>query len=209
MKVRTQSEPAPLVVGEALVDVYRLLHRGQSMGLIEAVDEPVGARLLAMLNELKRVHVGTEQAAVLQEQLQGQSADRAAVRGAVNHLYAVLGESPLPEREWRSLLGYFDAADLGALLKTSESSVKRYAADVRTTPDHIADRLHWLAITVGYLSGSYNAYGIRRWFQRPRQALGGRSPSEALGTDGDWAPYGDAATRIQDLAKASTGMTVT
>ena len=117
--------------------------------------------------------------------------------------------SPLPEREWRSLLGYFDAADLGALLKTSESSVKRYASDVRTTPDHIADRLHWLAITVGYLSGSYNAYGIRRWFQRPRQTLGGLNPSEALAAEGDWSPYGATATHIQNLARASTGMTAT
>lgn len=179
------------------------------MGLIEDTDESPESNLLALVKVLKRVRIGAEQAAVLQPMLHGQDLDDVVARNAMLHLYAVLGESPLPEREWRSLLGTFDPADLGALLKTSESSVKRYASDVRTTPDHIADRLHWLAITVGYLSGSYNAYGIRRWFQRPRQTLGGLSPSEALAAEGDWSPYGAAATQIHNLAKASTGMTAT
>lgn len=209
MDVQTRSGIVPALVGESPLATLRLLHRARAMGLIEDTGESVESSLLALVKVLKRVRIGAEQVAVLQLMLHGQDVGGAAALDAIHHLHMVLGESPLPEREWRSLLATFDAADLGAMLKTSESSVKRYATDVRTTPDHVADRLHWLAITVGYLSGSYNAYGVRRWFQRPRQALGGLSPREALDAEGDWTPYGDAATRIQDLAKASTGMTAT
>jgi hypothetical protein len=37
----------------------------------------------------------------------------------------------------------------------------------------VAERLHWLAMVVADLAGSYNALGIRRWFERPRALLGG------------------------------------
>lgn len=179
------------------------------MGFTTDEDEPADHRVKALIDELRRVKVGKEHAASLQQILGGRKADAGTTLDAIRGLFAALGENPIPEREWQSLLNFFDAQQLAILLRISESSVKRYAHQVRHTPDHIATRLHWLAIVVGYLTGTYNDYGVRRWFQRPRQALEGRSPQEALQDDGDWTPDGEAARKIEALAIANIGMTVT
>lgn len=68
----------------------------------------------------------------------------------------------------------------------SGSSVRRYSAAARTTPDAIAARVHYLSLIVGDLSGAYNEIGIRQWFDRKRAQLNGRAPSDLLiGRDGD------------------------
>lgn len=55
------------------------------------------------------------------------------------------------------------------------------------------------------LEGSYNAYGIRRWFQRPRAALDGQTPLDRL--QGSWDPDDGAIQPILALARsASLGM---
>ena len=58
-------------------------------------------------------------------------------------------------------------------------------------------------MVVSDLAGAYNRFGIRRWFERPRAQLGGRSPRAELGPD--WSPDGDAATRLRTLASALSG----
>ena len=65
---------------------------------------------------------------------------------------------------------------LAALLGVSPISVRRYAKGERRCSDAVAARLHWLALLIDQLEGTYNAYGIRRWFQRPRAALDGQPP---------------------------------
>lgn len=92
--------------------------------------------------------------------------------------------------------------DLGSLLGVSASSVQRYAAGTRATPDDVALRLHWLALVVADLSGSYNSFGIRRWFQRPRSRLKGSAPSGVL-TEG-WDPEDSDARAVADLARELT-----
>lgn len=46
--------------------------------------------------------------------------------------------------------------------------------------DEIAWRLHTLTRIIAALSGSYNDYGVRRWFQRPRAQLDGQTPAEVF-----------------------------
>ncbi len=48
------------------------------------------------------------------------------------------------------------------------------------------------------LAGAYNGFGIRRWFERPRAQLDGRSPREVL--DIDWDPVDPDAARVRVLA---------
>ena len=72
------------------------------------------------------------------------------------------------------------------LLDISLSSLKRYAGEERATPQVIAERLHWVAMVVADLAGSYNEFGIRRWFERQRRQLDGRSPRKTLGPQ--WSP---------------------
>jgi hypothetical protein len=88
--------------------------------------------------------------------------------------------SPHPEGEWapaRELLG--DEL-LARLLRVSASSLRRYAAGNRRTPDEVAWRLHLVARLLAALVGSYNDYGMRRWFERRRSALDGATPAELL-----------------------------
>jgi hypothetical protein len=86
-------------------------------------------------------------------------------------------------------------------------SLRRYAAGQRTTPDDVADRLHFVALVVADLAGAYNPFGIRRWFDRPRPQLAGASPIEALGER--WRPQDPAARRVRALARALVGAPAT
>ena len=100
--------------------------------------------------------------------------------------------------EWPTLSRSLGFGLLSHLLGVSHSSVRHYAADSRTSPDRVATRLHFLALVVGDLAGAYNEIGIRRWFDRPRTQLGGKSPAQVLA--GDWSPEDEAAARVRELA---------
>lgn len=115
-------------------------------------------------------------------------------------LALAMEESPAPEHEWRSLAELFGAERLAALLGISPASVHRYQAGTRRTPDEIADHLHFLATVVGDLAGAYNEFGIRRWFERPRELLDGKTPAELL--QGDWSSQSPSARRVRELARS-------
>jgi hypothetical protein len=91
---------------------------------------------------------------------------------------------------------------LGELVEVSAVSVRRYCSGARETPDEVADRLHFLAMLVADLAGSYNDVGIRRWMDRPRGQLAGKSPRQALGKG--WHSGTTAAVRVRDLARSLT-----
>ena len=89
----------------------------------------------------------------------------------------------------------------------SVSSLKRYQAGDRDTPDAIAARLHCLALLVSDLAGSYNDIGIRRWFQRKRTQLDGRAPAAFL--TGDWDPDDEGPARVRQLARELVSFSAT
>lgn len=128
--------------------------------------------------------------------------DPARVVRLLEELIAAIEESPVPESEWRSMRDTFGNEELARLLGVSKASVVRYGADERVTPDHIADRLHWLAMVVSDLAGSYNDIGIRRWFHRPRTRLDGRTAAQLL--VGDWSSESSGARRVRELAHSLT-----
>jgi hypothetical protein len=108
-----------------------------------------------------------------------------------------LEQSPIPAGTWPVLAPVLGEELLSGLLDVSPASLRRYSQGSRTTPELVAQRLHFLALLVADLSGAYNEYGIRRWFARQRQQLGGLSPYEVLarGFDAD----GKAAARVREL----------
>lgn len=89
---------------------------------------------------------------------------------------------------------------LARLLAISASSLRRYAAGERPTPDDVAVRLHFLAKVVGDLLGAYNEVDMCRWFDRPRSLLGDRSPAEVL--SGSWDPEGDGPAKVREVARS-------
>jgi hypothetical protein len=101
----------------------------------------------------------------------------------------------------------FGVERLAALLGISVASLRRYAGDQRPTPDVVAARLHLLARIVAELRGAYSEVGVRRWFERVRSQLGGRSPDAFL--SGDWDPDGADAERVLGLARSLTGSPAT
>lgn len=122
---------------------------------------------------------------------------------AIRQLIAVLEESPVPRTEWPAMRKIFGDEALAELLAISLSSLKRYAGEERATPSKIAERLHWVAMVVADLAGSYNEFGIRRWFERSRSQLEGRSPRKVLGAQ--WSPGDPAARRVRSLAASLVG----
>lgn len=112
-------------------------------------------------------------------------------------------ESPVPTSEWPALTEILGPDLVAALLSISPSSIRRYSNGERDTPDEVADRLHFLALLVGDLAGAYNEIGIRRWFERPRSALDGRSPRQIL--ERGWLPSDEGPRRIRELARSLSG----
>lgn len=58
-------------------------------------------------------------------------------------------------------------------------------------------------MVVADLAGAYNDFGIRRWFERPRSQLAGKSPRQVLGAA--WTPDDAATVRLRELAGVLTG----
>ena len=118
----------------------------------------------------------------------------------LEHLNLALEESPVPEFEWNRLMEVLGLELLSRLLVISGSSIRRYRANARTTPDDVAERLHFLSLIVGDLAGAYNEIGIRQWFERKRVQLDGRTPLDWL--KAPWKPDQAGPRRVQDLARA-------
>lgn len=125
----------------------------------------------------------------------------------LEHVNEALDASPVPASEWPALQRVLGVDLLARLLCISTASVRRYLSGSRTTPDHVAARLHALALVVGDLAGAYNDAGIRRWFARPRTVLGNRAPLDILRSG--WRPDDSGPRQVRGLANALTASPAT
>lgn len=175
-----------------------ILIKSEAMGLLPAsltIRELSRSGMERVLVHIGQAGLARSQVAVLLSARGSQDLEEALA--AVDRL---LSETPLPEREWSSMLGVFEAETLGKLVGVSPSSVRRYGEGSRHTPDDVGARLHFIAMVVAYLAGSYNEYGIRRWFQRRRSVLSGYTPASFL--KGRWDPDDPRPRQIMDLARS-------
>lgn len=122
------------------------------------------------------------------------------VAHAGSQLLEAAQHSPMPDREWESMSAVLGEDLLAALVGVSEVSLRRYRARQRSTPDQVAARLHHITLLVAYLAGSYNTFGIRRWFHRSRTTLNRRSPAQVLSKD--WDPDDPDVSAVTSLAAA-------
>lgn len=109
-----------------------------------------------------------------------------------------LRQSPRPAAEVSQLAEILGYASLGQMVGASEPSLRRYASGLRQTPDRIALRLHFVTQIVAILRGSFNEFGIRRWFERAHPALDGLAPATVL--RGDFDPADPSAQATLDAA---------
>lgn len=175
------------------------LERAEAMGLLpanETIEVLDRAAVTKVAGHIARAGLGHAVVAQLaQPALTGE-----ALEQLLGRLNEILDQSPVPAHEWPRLVDLFGAERLGDLLGISPSSVRRYRAQARITPDDIAARLHFLALVVGDLAGAYNEVGIRRWFERKRSQLGGRAPLDLLRSG--WDPNDPGPRQVRELARA-------
>ena len=186
--------------------VFEVSRRAEAMGLLDP-QPPGRADLDAVRHLANRVGRAGIAASSLSHLNNVEPPSREELAGLLETMIAALEASPVPKFEWGGLGRVFDADDLAALLEVSASSLKRYQSGDRATPDAIAARLHFLALVVGDLAGSYNDIGIRRWFHRKRTQLDGRAPAAFL--KGDWDPYDEGPARVRQLARELVTFSVT
>ena len=192
-KIQSQSNAAPLL--RARVSEARFRDRVARMGVVQ---QP--ATTTAAMEGLLYQGICTRAA----RQWLDQQQDPGPVRDSLlAQVYEHLEECPSPATEWQAVREVLDDdALLAALLGIGLASVRRYAKGARHCSDSVAARLHWLALLIDQLEGTYNAYGIRRWFQRPRVALDGQAPQDRL--MGDWDPDDEAIQPLVALAQAAS-----
>jgi len=186
---------------DAAIDVLKSM---EAMGLLpDDVDELTLEVIRAVASRAAEVGIGESAAATLRRPPRPPGHVAAALR----ELGLALEGSPMPAFEWPAMVDLFGAERLAELLGVSVASLRRYAKDERPTPDLVAARLHLLARIVAELRGAYSEVGVRRWFERSRTALRGRSPDDLL--TGAWDPDGADAERVLELARSLTASPAT
>jgi len=201
--LRFRSAEAPFGHPQVAGQAARLLAEAEAGGLwepdriITSLTEAVFAEALEMLAANDVV-----------PQAQFQMPSYAAKGGAdfaawIRSLREILAASPVPECELPKLDELFGIDRLAELVGVANSSLRRYLNAERSVPDDVAWRIHVVARLVGYLAGSYNDRGTRRWFERPRQQLDGRAPDEILA--GIWGPDQSDVMQLLQLAEARSG----
>jgi len=180
-----------------------LVRRALGLGLLsdrEPIERLDLELILSIAREASAAGVGQDAAIALIDQERGTSA---RLETLIVRLDGALAESPMPGRELHELLRVYDYDGLASLVGTSVASLRRYAGATRTVPDAIADRIHFVALVTSDLAGSYNEFGLRRWWERPRVTLGGRSPRDALVSG--WKPGDEGAAAVAELAATLVG----
>jgi hypothetical protein len=193
----TQAPRLGTTAGESALDLLRV---ARAMGLDS---EPVPPRLALQL--VRRIAVAAAKVGIGRDvalELCTDPLPSTRVPGLIDRLTDSLRASPLPRQELERLTQTLDPESIAGIVGASPVSLRRYLTGSRETPDDVAARIHWLALTVGDLLGAYNEIGVRRWFDRPRAPLEGRSPAQVLA--GDWDPDDPGAKAVQALAAALT-----
>src|SRR3954468_2201063 len=207
--VHKQSIRVPLAAAAGRL-LFEASRRAEAMGLVVAA-EARGAADTADLGTVRQLAARIRPAGIASAAsaaLHNVDAPSASdVADLLRTMIAALEASPVPKFEWAGLGRVFDPDRLASLLGVSISSLNRYQSGERDTPDAIAARLHFLALVVGDLAGSYNDIGIRRWFDRKRSALAGRAPAQVLG--GEWDPDDPGPSRVRALARELVTLSAT
>jgi uncharacterized protein (DUF2384 family) len=203
--IHIRSVEPPLDHPEATDAAVDVLKQMEAMGLLpQDVEELTLEVMRSAATRAAEAGIGESAAASLRS---GSRLSPSRVASVLRELESALEGSPAPAFEWPAAVELFGVDRLAELLGISVASLRRYAADRRPTPDVVAARLHLVARIVAELRGAYSEVGVRRWFERSRSQLGGRSPDALL--TGEWDPDGADAGRVLALARALSGSPAT
>jgi hypothetical protein len=195
--IQIESAQPPFTLPGIAFQAFTALGRADAMGLLPADEHIETLDLFSFRNAIRHIHRAGIARNIRLDLTDGSMPN---LERALEHLNLALEESPVPEFEWNRLAEVLGVELLGRLLGISLTSVRRYRANARTTPDDVAERLHFLSLVVGDLAGAYNEVGVRQWFERKRAQLDGRTPLDSL--KGRWKPAQPGPRRVQNLARA-------
>ena len=191
--LQSPSEARSAMLGIRLVSLANLLRLVPETNEFRIDKQTV----MSALDAFAHVGVGRQAAACGERGISGDRSPR-QVTELLEDAFEAIQQSPLPEQEWAPMTELLGDDLLESLLGASASSLRRYRTGERPTPDPTAQRLHFISVLVADLTGSYNSFGIRRWFTRSRSALSGQSPLESLGKN--WDSNDPGASAVQSLA---------
>jgi hypothetical protein len=197
-RIRITSVLPPFREDEFYPRAMRFLRRADAMGLLEgaAIEELSPEIVRQVARKLSKRGLASDVAA----RLSGAIPSREELVRYLDAALIALDESPVPAAELaklNSLLGHESLADI---LEISAASLQRYQSGEREAPDAVADRAHFLTSVVAALEGTYNEFGVRRWFERARTVFGGRSARQLLGRR--WASSDESAQRVLNAAES-------
>jgi hypothetical protein len=183
IEVQIESIESPLLeTGTAASLALALVARAQTMGFLPVRRsrriELDRAFLEELAEQIRRSGIAAAATTALVQAARTEPVDTERVVDALRATLAGVDASPHPEGEWEPARELVGDDLLARLLAVSPSSLRRYASGERQTPDDVAWRLHLVARVLADLIGSYNDYGIRRWFDRRRTALDGATPAQ-------------------------------
>jgi len=197
----SKSSPSPPVAALAI----EALRRAEAMGLVEAgfLRDPHkdASRLVRRIRE-----AGIARGPALRFE-HAEAPSDAELAALLQVVVDALEASPTPKYEWPAVSRVFEAEQLSSLLGISLSSLRRYESGARETPDDVAARLHHVALVAGDLAGAYNEVGIRRWFDRKRTILDGKTPAALL--VGEWNPDDSGPRKVRALAQSLLRLSAT
>lgn len=205
--IQIESAIAPFTSPKIAFQAVIALGRADAMGLLPADEYLETLDLPSFRKVVSHIHRAGIARNIRLELGDERTNSGLGLERTLERLNIALEESPVPQFEWNRLTEVLGLELLSRLLGISPSSVRRYKAAARTTPDDVADRLHFLSLIVGDLSGAYNEIGIRQWFERERAQLDGRTPLNWL--KAPWKPDQTGPRLVQDLARALTASPAT
>lgn len=202
---RGASDATPMTSRAVRALAVEAWRRAAAMGLVEPDARQLEAADVARLVDRAREAGLARGPAMRLDNVEAPSA--AEAESLLRVVIAALEASPVARFEWPAVSRVLEADQLASLLNISVSSLRRYLAGERETPDDVAARLHHVALVVGDLAGAYSDVGVRRWFVRPRTALGGKAPAELLACD--WNPEDPGPRRVRELAASLVSLSAT
>ena len=167
------------------------------MGLL---DEPIEELSAEVVRRVARTLSKRGLASDLAARLAGPLPSRDEFLRYLDAALLALDESPVPAAELAKLNSMLGHEVLVGMLDISAASLQRYGNGDRKAPDSIAERAHFLTSVIAALEGTYNDFGVRRWFERPRSVFNGRTARQLLSRR--WMPSDESARRILTAAES-------
>jgi hypothetical protein len=196
-RIQIASVVSPLEQEGLYPRATRFLRRADAMGLI---DEPIRELSPDVVRKVARKLSQRGLASDLGAWLGAGKSSPEELARYLDAALRALDESPVPATEIAKLNSLLGHEFLAAILAISPVSLQRYQNGDRQVPDAVAERAHFLTSVVAALEGTYNEFGVRRWFERPRSVFDGRTARQLL--SGNWSPDDESAGRVLAAAES-------